>query len=284
MGGADSGQPLLGDTAGLVPKGTRCVSGGLTYRPGEAVGRWPGGCWGALMARWRGWAPSSAPWGRPSHCHLQRGQTPCGTQLLVGTWGEYSPASEQHLEEHGAVPPPCAPKPRAHLARRRSSRNPPGPPPAPGPARGDPVTTGTTVPPLRPSPAQRARRSPPPGPSPAGSPRRCVGSRASTAPGGRAGTGRRGRAPSASAPRAHGSGPGARTPGTAPSGTCGRGRGGDLLLPPPSPCPFTVASPACLAVDAAAVPASPTRAGVAGAAEGPLDALHAAGTQALAPG
>lgn len=161
MGGADSGQPLLGDTAGLVPKGTRCVSGGLTYRPGEAVGRWPGGCWGALMARWRGWAPSSAPWGRPSHCHLQRGQTPCGTQLLVGTRGEYSPASEQHLEEHGAVPPPCAPKPRAHLARRRSSRNPPGPPPAPGPARGDPVTTSTTVPPLRPSPARRARRSSP---------------------------------------------------------------------------------------------------------------------------
>lgn len=140
---------------------------------------------------------------------------------------------------------------------------------------------GVTAAPL-PCPVSPAQ--PPPGPSPAGSPRRCVGSRASTAPGGRAGTGRRGRAPSASAPRAHGSGPGARTPGTAPSGTCGRGRGGDLLLPPPSPCPFTVASPACFAVDAAALPASTTRAGVAGAAEGPLDALHAAGTQALAPG
>lgn len=81
-------------------------------------------------------------------------------QVLVGTHWQHSPAPEQHPEEHGAVPP-LRPQPRAHLARRRSSRNPPGPPPAPGPARGDPVSTGTAVPPLRPSPAQRAQRSPP---------------------------------------------------------------------------------------------------------------------------
>lgn len=61
-----------------------------------------------------------------------------------------------------------------------------------------------------------------PSTSPAGSPWRCGHSMASSAPRGQAGIGRHGRAPSASGPPAHGSGPGAHTPGTAPSGTCER--------------------------------------------------------------
>lgn len=61
-----------------------------------------------------------------------------------------------------------------------------------------------------------------PSTSPVGSPWRCGHSMVSSAPQGRAGTGRHGRAPSASGPPAHGSGPGAHTPGMALSGTCER--------------------------------------------------------------
>lgn len=129
---------------------------------------------------------------------------------------------------------------------------------------------------------------PPPGmhqhpqPSPGGSRQHGGSSRASSGRPGWAGTGRRGRAPRASVPPARAAGPGTGTAGTAPSGTCGEGR---LSGSPParSPPPVPATSPAGLAVDAAAVPAAAAPAGVGGAAEGPLDALGAAGTRALAP-
>lgn len=129
---------------------------------------------------------------------------------------------------------------------------------------------------------------PPPGmhqhpqPSPGGSRQHGGSSRASSGRPGWAGTGRRGRAPHASVPPARAAGPGTGTAGTAPSGTCGEGR---LSGSPParSPPPVPATSPAGLAVDAAAVPAAAAPAGVGGAAEGPLDALGAAGTRALAP-